>query len=98
MSYRDLDAHAVAGTIERLCRRVEHRFPESGLAHVCRELDKIGENTKQRARWIDRPIVSLRIAAASLVLVIFCGLGLTVRSLRASEALSLTQFIQVLES
>jgi hypothetical protein len=99
MSYRDLDAHAVAGTIERLCRRVEHRFPESGLAHVCRELDKIGENTKQRAQWIDRPIVSLRIAAASLVLVILCGLGVTIHSLRnPREAWNLPQFIQVLES
>lgn len=99
MSYRDLDAHSVAGTIERLCRRVEHRFPGSGLAHVCRELDKIGENTKQRAQWIDRPIFSLRIAAGSLVFVILCGLGVTLYSLRnPRDAWSLPQFIQVLES
>jgi hypothetical protein len=99
MSYRDLDSHAVAGTIERLCRRVEHRFPESGLAHVCRELDKIGENTKQRAKWIDRPIIGLRLAAGCLVLLIFAGLGATIYSLRApTQPLNLPTFIQVLES
>jgi hypothetical protein len=99
VSYRDLDSNAVAGTIERLCRRVEHRFPESGIAHVCRELDKIGENTKQRAQWIDQPILVLRIAAGSLALLILAGLGVTIYNLQApTQPLTLPLFIQVLES
>jgi hypothetical protein len=99
MPYRSLDPQAVAITIERLCRRIEHRFPESGLAHVCRELDKIGENTKERAKWISQPILGLRLAAAALVLVIVAGLGLTAYSLQApSTALTLPEFIQVLEA
>jgi len=36
--HRNLDAAAIARTIELLCRRVEVRFPDSGLARVCREL------------------------------------------------------------
>jgi hypothetical protein len=99
MSYRDLDSHAVAGTIERLCQRVEYRFSGSGLAHVCRELDKIGENTKQRAQWIDRPILLLRIGAALLALLIVAGLAATLYSLKAPAApLTWPLFIQVLES
>jgi hypothetical protein len=99
VSYRGLDSNAVAGTIERLCRRVEHRFPESGLAHVCRQLDKIGETTRQRAQWIDRPILVLRIAAGSLALLILAGLGATIYSLKApAQPLTLPIFIQVLES
>jgi hypothetical protein len=99
MSYRDLDTHAVAITIERLCRRVEHRFPDSGLAKVCRELDQIGDHTKERARWIAKPILGLRVAAGFLILVIVGGLAFTIVSLRApSEEWSLGQFIQVLEA
>lgn len=99
MSYRDLDAHAVAGTIETLCRRVEYRFPGSGLAHVCREIDKIGENTKARAAWIHRPILVLRIAAVLLALFIVLGLGVTLYSLRApAQPMTLPLFIQVFES
>ena len=99
MSYRDLDTHAVAITIERLCRRVEHRFPQSGLARVCRELDRIGDHTKERARSLVKPIIALRVAAAVLVIVILGGLGFTVLSLRSpTEQWSLGQFIQVLEA
>ena len=37
MRHRSLDAGAIATTIERLCQRVEVRFPGSGLAGVCRD-------------------------------------------------------------
>jgi len=40
---RSLDAAKIAATIERLFRRVEHRFPDSGLARVSRELEKEGQ-------------------------------------------------------
>jgi hypothetical protein len=99
MKYRELDAHAVADTIERLCRRVEYRFPDSGLAQLCRELDKIGENTKQRAQWIDKPIVGLRVGAGLLVFVILSALGLTLYTLGTPrEPWNLPMFVQVLES
>jgi hypothetical protein len=39
--YRSLDPAKIAVTIERLCDRVEERFPGSGLGRVCRELHEI---------------------------------------------------------
>jgi hypothetical protein len=99
MPYRSVDSVSVADTVERLCLRVEHRFPDSGLGKVCRELDAIAERTKQRAEWIRRPILSLRLAAGVLVLLIVAGLGVTLASLRTpNEPFGVVQFIQVLES
>jgi hypothetical protein len=99
MTYRTLDPQAVAVTIERLCRRIEHRFPDSGLVQVVRELDKIGENTKERVKWISQPILWLRLVAGALVLVIVAGLGATAYMLQApSKELTLPEFITVLEA
>jgi hypothetical protein len=78
--YRSLNAEAVARTIELLCRRVEHRFPDSGLAGVCRELDTISEHTKERTRWIGRPILGLRVLVAVLVVLILMALVATLRT------------------
>jgi hypothetical protein len=99
MPYTNLDGVAVAKTVELLCRRVEHRFPESGLAKVCRELDRIAEHTKQRAEWIRRPILGLRVVVGILIAVIMAGLAATVVTLRGgTEPLGLLAFIQVLEA
>jgi len=94
-----LDADSVADTVELLCRRVEERFPGSGLARLCRELDRVTEQARQRAAWIGRPILSLRIAVGLLLLLIAAGLAGTAVSLhRPKEPLEAFQFIQVLES
>ena len=94
-----LDPGSVARTIELLCRRVEERFPGSGLGRVCRELHRVAGQTRERAVWIARPIVSLRIAVAGLIALIFGGLGGTVVSLRTPKApLEAFQFIQLLEA
>jgi hypothetical protein len=78
---------------------VEERFPGSGLGRVCRELDRIAGQTQKRALGIDRPIVSLRIAVAGLIVLIFAGLSGTAVSLRTPKApLEAFQFIQLFES
>ena len=94
-----LDIDKVAGTIDLLRRRVQERFPDSGLARVCGELDRIAEQTRERAAWIAKPILGLRIASGALVALILAGLAVTLASLRApSEGFNLIAFIQVLES
>jgi len=50
-----LDADAVAKTVALLSRRIEERFPGSGLSGVCRELDRITGQTRERAAWIATP-------------------------------------------
>ncbi len=57
-----LDADAVATTVALLSRRIEERFPGSGLSGACRELDRITTLTRERAEWIARPILSLLAA------------------------------------
>lgn len=99
MSYRALDGDAVALTIEKLCRRVEHRFPESGLANVVRELDVLAEHAKERAEWIQRPIIGLRIGVGVLLVLLAAVLVSSIFAMHApQEPLRIGEFIQVLEA
>ena len=65
MPYRALDAAQIERTIEQLARRVEQRFPGSGLAAVVRELEQVAERAASTAAWISRPLVGLRRARSS---------------------------------
>ena len=99
MRHRSLDAGSIATTIERLCRRVEVRFPGSGLAGVCRELDAIAERAAQTSAWIGRPILPLRVAVGLLVALILAGLVVTLAALRAPALpLTLSELVQAIEA
>ncbi len=94
-----LDADAVTRTAALLSRRIEERFPASGLLGLARELERIAAKTQERAARIATPILSLRIAVAFLVALIAAGITATVVSLRSpKEPLEAVQFIQVLEA
>ena len=99
MRHRSLDAGSIATTIERLCQRVEVRFPGSGLAGVCRELDAIADRAAETSAWIGRPILPLRIAVGLLVALILAGLVVTLAALRAPvEPLTLGELVQAIEA
>jgi len=99
MSYLALDAAEIVRTIERLRNRIEERFPGSGLGSVCGQLLEISRRARERAEWIARPILAVRIATAVLTVVIVAGLALMVTRLRPpSDGFELGQFIQVLEA
>lgn len=99
MSYLALDADEIVRTIERLGNRIEERFPGSGLGSVCGQLLEISRRARERAEWIARPILAVRIATAVLAVVIVAGLALTVTQLRPpAGGFELGQFIQVLEA
>jgi hypothetical protein len=94
-----LDADAVARTIDLLCRRVEERFPDSGLSRVGRELARIARQTREKAVAIARPIPTVRVAVVLLIVLIATLLAGTLASLRKPrEPVEALQFIQVLES
>jgi hypothetical protein len=94
-----LDADSVARTVALLRRRIDERFPDSGLGGVCRELDRITGQTRERAAWIATPILGLRVGVAALLAVIAAGLAGTVLSLhRPNQPLEVFQFVQLLES
>ena len=98
MSYLSLDAAEIVGTIERLRGRIEDRFPGSGLGRVCGQLLDIARHGGERAAWIARPILPLRIVTLVLAIVILAGLILLVTRLRPPGTFELGQFIQVLEA
>jgi hypothetical protein len=82
MRYRSLDPAAINDTVELLCRRVEARFPDSGLARVCRELQTIAQRTAETTAWISRPIVPLRLAVGLLVALILVALAASLVALQ----------------
>ena len=94
-----LDVEAIARTVALLRRRIEERFPDSGLGRVCGELETITGQTRERAAWIATPILGLRVGVAALVAVIAAGLVGTVLSLHPpNQPMEVFQFVQLLES
>jgi hypothetical protein len=94
-----LDADAVGRTVDLLSRRIDERFPGSGLSRVARELGRIAGQTQQRAQAIGRPILGLRLGVAFLIVFIAAVLATTVASLRKpKEPLEAFQFIPALEA
>ena len=99
MSYLALDAAEIVRTIDRLRGRIEERFPGSGLGQVCGQLLEISRRARERAEWIAKPILALRIATAVLAVVIVAGLILMISRLRPPPGgFEVGQFIQVLEA
>lgn len=72
--YRSLDPDKILETIETLGRRIDERFPNSGLAKVCQELLKIADESQKRSAWIGKPQTALRLITGALVLIIAVAL------------------------
>lgn len=72
--YRSLDPEKIVDTIGTLSRRIDERFPNSGLGNVCRELLTIAQESQQRSTWIAKPQRSLRIITLILLIIMAAGL------------------------
>ena len=64
--YRRLDSEKIIETVKAIQRRVEKRFPGSGLSKVVAELFKVAEETVTRTNWIQQPHLPLRVSAIVL--------------------------------
>jgi hypothetical protein len=71
--YRTLQPAHIVRTLEALLRRIEERFPGSGLSNVCRDLVAVARDTSARSVRIARPNIALK---AAIWLAIASGLGL----------------------
>ena len=69
MADTSLDPEKIIAQIERLSRRIQERFPDSGLYDVSGHLIQISQRAKERAEWISNPIIGLRIATWALVIL-----------------------------
>jgi hypothetical protein len=98
-SLRSLTPSKVVETIEILQRRIEERFPGSGLANVARELHTISEDAVVRADRIRRPNWWLRAGIALLIVVILAVLAEIAVSLRVTgDLFQIERFAQLVDS
>ncbi len=73
--YRSLDSEKIVGTVGTLGRRIDERFPDSGLGRVCRELLTVAGESQERSAWIARPHRSLRVFTWLLGIIMVAGLA-----------------------
>lgn len=97
--YRHLNPDKIVETLAILNKRIEERFPDSGIFKVSLELLKTGREAKSRAIWIGSPLWSIRVLTWALVglIAVTFWLGVLKLNLRVNT-LSFAEFIQVLES
>ena len=85
-NYRWLDSKKIIETVQALQRRIESRFPGSGLGKVVTELLQVAQETVARTQWIQKPHLPLRFAAALLSLSSKKSSTSAVQALRAGRA------------
>ncbi|NJD19439.1 MAG: hypothetical protein FIA95_09195, partial [Gemmatimonadetes bacterium] len=89
-------------TIALLRRRIDERFPGSGLGRVCATLLDIGERTRERLDWVERPNLWLRgatwLMAVLLVLGALAAAWALVKALRATGIQDPLALVQAVES
>lgn len=76
--YRKLNLNKTIETIDLLRKRIEDRFPDSGLSKVCGELKEIAVESSAKIAFISKPIIWLRLAFGALIII---GLSTLVYSL-----------------
>src|SRR3712207_7753070 len=89
--YRSLDSEKIVETVGILCRRIDERFPDSGLGRVCRELLTVAGESRERSAWVARPHRSLRVVTWLLVVVMVGALA--VRSEEHTSELQSRQYL-----
>lgn len=62
MPYLTLDPGRILATIAKLRQRIEERFPTSGLAEVCAELEKLGAKAEATSEELARPRLAQRFS------------------------------------
>jgi hypothetical protein len=99
-NYSELQGTHIVATIAQLARRIEERFPGSGLSGVCAELHRVASRTEARVEHLRRPIWPLRfVAALGIAAIAALALGLGILTWRGmAEAKSFVDLLQGSES
>lgn len=74
-SYRSLDPHALHATVNSLAKRIEVGFPNSGLSHVCRELQVVSSEVQDLVLWLGKPIAWTRAMVGAGMVLLIAGLA-----------------------
>lgn len=67
--YRTLDPARLLQTLERLRERIEHRFPNAGLARLCCELIETARASTQAAAELAQPNWPLRLGIGAIIVL-----------------------------
>ncbi len=102
----NLDPKKIVDTVGRLEERIGERFPDSGLRGVCWQLHEISKHMIERAEWIGRPVMKLRVVTWGIcVLILLVTILPFYYLLGSDETLNLgapeggvAGFIQLMES
>ena len=99
MPYETLNPEEVIATVGRLKQRIEDRFPGSGLGRVCLRLLEISHQASERAKWIERPIIRLRIGTWLLAAALVAVIGFVLYWLKSQRAdFDLAEAVQMIDA
>lgn len=97
--YRSLDPDKVLETVEKLHRRILERFPDSGLAKVCLEIQQVAKEARGTIEWIEKPILALRVGIVAFVVLVIALIVATVQQLPVQWGhFNLGELLQILEA
>jgi hypothetical protein len=68
--FRELNPQRIIETSETLRRRIEERFPQSGLSRIALELTEVAKSADEVSHWLSRPIVWVRVSVGLAVAVL----------------------------
>lgn len=83
-----LEPRCIIETAERLRRRIEERFPASGLLNVADSIVRLANQADGRGTRISKPYIPLRIAAWTLGGTLALGLGAAFMTVRVPGSIS----------
>lgn len=98
--YREITITSVSNTLCQLTQRIDERFPESSLAKVSHEMERVCEESTKKLDAISQPNYILRVLIAITVLLgisiltySILNIELTDSKLKTSEMVSLSESI-----
>jgi hypothetical protein len=80
--YRELNPQRIVETSELLHKRIDERFAASSLSRVAREVAEVARSAQQVSEWLARPIVGLRVAVGTAVLMLAATVALAVSAVK----------------
>lgn len=97
--YRRLNAQRISDTVERLSRRIEERFPASGLSQVSRELLDVSRQHEIQVSRLVRPNWWARLGIGLTILALIAVLVGVAVSIRVSVGVErITDLVQTLDA
>jgi hypothetical protein len=93
MPYRTLNADRIEATLETLHHRIQERFPNRGLAQLCKQLLEIAREDKRKLAWVARPNIWLRTGVGiaigfGVVILVMFAFGLSIMGLEVGREIS----------